>query len=449
MSLVVFTGPTLSAEDGRRELDAIYLPPAAQGDVHRAALDRPAAIGIIDGYFERVPAVWHKEILWAMSQGIHVYGSASMGALRAAELAAFGMEGVGEIFEAFRRGELDDDDEVAVVHASEDDGYRPLSDAMVNIRSTLRLAEARGVLGSGDRAAMEGVAKGTFYAERSWATLLAAAAGAGLPEGAIVALRAFLPEGRVNQKREDALAMLRRMRDHVRAGIEPKRVEYAFEHTDTWEELRRRSARLRREDTLAPETEMVSADALLDELRLAGLFRVARQGAIVRHLALEQAREEERSLPLQAVQDTLDDFRRERGLAGRRDFDRWLRREHLPAADVPRFFQDEANVRWFETMFEPEATRSLPDYLRATGDYGAFMERAHAKQRLLVERGLDNPSLADVGRSEADLWAWYFERLGGRPPQDLLGHARAVGFADVDSLRRAVLRELVYVQRRP
>ena len=60
--------------------------PSAQGDVYRVAQERPSAIGIVDGYFEGVLSVWHKEILWAMAEGIHVFGSASMGALRAAEL---------------------------------------------------------------------------------------------------------------------------------------------------------------------------------------------------------------------------------------------------------------------------------------------------------------------------------------------------------------------------
>ena len=64
---------------------------------------RPAVIGIIDGYFEIVPTVWHKEILWAMAQGIHVFGAASIGALRAAELDAFGMRGIGRIYEAVPR----------------------------------------------------------------------------------------------------------------------------------------------------------------------------------------------------------------------------------------------------------------------------------------------------------------------------------------------------------
>ena len=119
MNIVIFTGPTLSAEEGRAVLDARYLPPAAQGDVYRAARDRPQLIGLVDGLFERTPAVWHKEILWAMSNGVHVFGSASLGALRAAELAAFGMEGVGAVFDAFRSGRLEDDDEVAVAWATE------------------------------------------------------------------------------------------------------------------------------------------------------------------------------------------------------------------------------------------------------------------------------------------------------------------------------------------
>ena len=55
----------------------------------------PRAIGIIDGVFLDVASVWHREILWALSQGVHVFGAASMGALRAAELDGFGMRGVG------------------------------------------------------------------------------------------------------------------------------------------------------------------------------------------------------------------------------------------------------------------------------------------------------------------------------------------------------------------
>ena len=55
-----------------------------------------------------------------MQAGIHVYGAASIGALRAAELDAFGMRGIGRIYEDFREGVLEDDDEVAVLHGPEE-----------------------------------------------------------------------------------------------------------------------------------------------------------------------------------------------------------------------------------------------------------------------------------------------------------------------------------------
>ena len=99
-------------------------------------------IRTIDGYFDRVPAVWHKEILWAMSRGIHLFGCSSMGALRAAELEAFGMVGVGEVFRMFRDGVLEDDDEVAVIHGPSDAAYVTLTEALVNIRATLASAWA-------------------------------------------------------------------------------------------------------------------------------------------------------------------------------------------------------------------------------------------------------------------------------------------------------------------
>jgi len=62
--------------------------------VYQATQSHPAIIGLIDGYFEVTPTVRYKEILWAMAQGIHVHGSASIGVLRAAELCSFGMIGV-------------------------------------------------------------------------------------------------------------------------------------------------------------------------------------------------------------------------------------------------------------------------------------------------------------------------------------------------------------------
>jgi len=153
--VTVFLGPTLAVAEARAVLDADYLPPAACGDVMRAALRRPRAVALVDGVFDRVPAVWHKEILFALSEGIHVYGAASMGALRAAELDRFGMRGIGEVYLAYADGSLEDDDEVAVAHGDAAEGFRAMSDAMVDVRATLEGGRERGRLDS-DRGAAQG-----------------------------------------------------------------------------------------------------------------------------------------------------------------------------------------------------------------------------------------------------------------------------------------------------
>lgn len=224
--VAVFLGPTLPRDEACAVLDAEYLPPAAHGDVLRAVRRGFRVIGLVDGVFERVPAVWHKEILFALSEGVHVYGAASMGALRAAELGAFGMHGVGAIHRAYAEGALEDDDEVAVAHGGAEDGFRPLSDAMVDIRATLEAAAAKGVVTAEVAAAMTSRAKATFYPQR----LLPAVAEAGGER-----LREWLPAGRVQLKRQDACALLETIRDDVRAGLEPFRPAWRLQHTRFWD----------------------------------------------------------------------------------------------------------------------------------------------------------------------------------------------------------------------
>src|SRR5262249_33855236 len=113
-----FAGPTLAAGDiyaACADLDAHVrvLPPIQQGDLLQLMYDWPDVLGVIDGYFCYVPAVLHKEILIALERGIRILGAASLGALRAAELDSFGMEGVGEIYRMYKTGQIDGDDEVA------------------------------------------------------------------------------------------------------------------------------------------------------------------------------------------------------------------------------------------------------------------------------------------------------------------------------------------------
>jgi hypothetical protein len=207
MTTLVFVGPTLAAAEAQARLpDAKILPPIAVGEllqlIKRRGLTR---IAIIDGYFERMAAVWHKEILRALEKGIAVWGASSMGALRAAELAPFGMIGVGTIYQAFARGTLVADDEVAVAHLPAEYGYRATSDALVNLRDGITRAP---MLNNATRAKLVALARARFYRDRSWANLIADARAAGLPAKQLDGLAAW---PKPDRKAADARLLLSRL----------------------------------------------------------------------------------------------------------------------------------------------------------------------------------------------------------------------------------------------
>ena len=441
MNVIIFAGPTISADEARTELDAEYLPPAAEGDVYRAARKRPQVIGIIDGYFERVPSIWHKEILWAMSHGIHVFGSASMGALRAAELEAFGMEGVGSIFAAYRDGTLEDDDEVAVVHADAEFGFRPASEAMVDIRCTLAKAVDAGILSAASGAAIESVAKSMFYPDRTYQLVVGRAAETGLSRSELSSFLSWLPEGRASQKHADALAMLRVIRERIARGLEAKRVEYAFENSSMWEQAWR----------LAGETDRRTGpfelEAVLDELRLEGdPFIQAEQAAILRCIALNQSY-------VQGLSETARAVNAMRPLWYQPDIqdaaakDDWMRANNLDDVQLAGLLDDEARVRWIKSLAAFEATGYYMDHLRVSGDYPRLVERSGLKRSVLADIGLEDPTLADVGLEPDELVKWYFEdRLGRDIPPDLHDYVRVHGFPGREAFQRSLLREYCFIR---
>ncbi|HEX3882839.1 MAG TPA: TfuA-like protein [Stellaceae bacterium] len=239
MSAIIFAGPTLPPRLRPDDRELTWRPPVRQGELYRAAREGSAIIGVVDGYFEVTPTVWHKEILWAMAAGVHVFGAASIGALRAAELDRFGMRGVGRVYEGFRDGALEDDDEVAVLHGPEELGYPLVTDAMVDIRATVEAAHREGVIGAASAVALTEAAKALFYKQRTYAAMLDRAEGIG--DGERAAFAQWLPRGRVERKRLDAEAMIAAIRAEIGAGVASLRVSYTLAESAAWRAARRRA----------------------------------------------------------------------------------------------------------------------------------------------------------------------------------------------------------------
>ncbi|MFJ3880832.1 TfuA-like protein [Streptomyces sp. NPDC090077] len=114
----VFVGPTPARSEPQLAAPGVRVwPPARHGDLFDTAIRGGDTVVLIDGVYHQAPALRHKEILAAMGRGVGVVGAASIGALRAAELAPYGMLGVGHIYTAYVRGGIEGDDEVAVGQA--------------------------------------------------------------------------------------------------------------------------------------------------------------------------------------------------------------------------------------------------------------------------------------------------------------------------------------------
>ncbi|ACL64262.1 TfuA domain protein core [Anaeromyxobacter dehalogenans 2CP-1] len=170
--VVAFLGPSLGADEARRLAPCRVLPPARAGDLLAVLPARPLAIALVDGLFDTVPSVWPREVLAALDAGVAVFGGGSMGALRAAELAAHGVVGVGRVFGWYRDGVIDDDGEVALLHGRAEDGFRPFTLPLVQVRAALEDARASGEVGPAAARAVLAAAAGIPYTARTWPAVL-------------------------------------------------------------------------------------------------------------------------------------------------------------------------------------------------------------------------------------------------------------------------------------
>jgi hypothetical protein len=407
MSALIFAGPSLRAVDRGAYPGLTFLPPARQGDLYAAACTRPVAIGLIDGYFDGVPAVLHKEILWALSQGIAVFGAASMGALRAAEMQGLGMVGVGRIFCDYRDGVLGDDDEVALLHGPAELDFPALSLPMVDLRATLARAVAQGVLDPAAADALAAAQKAVFYKRRNWPDLLAGLAP-DRPE-----LAAWLAQNRVDQKRADAQELLAAVAAHLDQPAAPAPAP-RFRATAAWNAAPWR-------DTGHESDASGLQSAILDQLRLdPEAYRACRMQALLRHPAPGRGD----ALGDQAA--ILAELRGTHGLLRQADLIAWAKAQDLDAAGLQRLLTAEATIRDRARRLDARLGAAVLDRLRWDGRYPVL--RAQALARLAAARD-EPPRQTPPAPLLVD---WFFRSRNLGIPADLSEFVAELGFSDLD-----------------
>jgi hypothetical protein len=322
--VIVFLGPTLSVSEARQLLDADYRMPANRGDVYRASRSEPQIIVLIDGAFESEAAVLHNEILWALSKGIDVLGAASIGALRAAELAPFGMIGVGKIFQDYRDGMLERDDAVAVVHGPAEVGYPLLSTPLVDVWATLDRAFEFQVLSMNERKILRDLSAGMFYKQLGMQALIKKGVQMGYAiERAKILEQYVTAQGVFSQKREDAIEVLRLISDERYPPSTA--LDFAFERTSAWEKL---VAEQEQDDrSLSPKDSVFDTELELAAIGL-GLAEkeVQRRGYVIGPAEFQQ---------------TAHTFRHKHELRKFSDVQRWMECAGFEHDDYVKLIEDE------------------------------------------------------------------------------------------------------------
>lgn len=196
----MFVGPSMSPELSYSYLDEWTLhPPAQRGDIARlihslSSSSKLIDIAIVDGLFYSVPAVGHQEILDALARGHRVFGLSSMGAIRAAELHSYGMQGYGKVYSKFMQLSGLPDDTVTQLHGPAPT-YQNYSEPFVNLDEMLLALYRLGEISADQFKRVRANLLSQWYGARNW-------------EGLFEELRSFLPEHKIQQyacKREEYL----------------------------------------------------------------------------------------------------------------------------------------------------------------------------------------------------------------------------------------------------
>lgn len=431
MNAIVFVGPSLRnfVETAQH---IVIQPPAVAGDIYRAVRNGAKLIGLIDARFEDGQTVLHDEILYALSEGIPVWGAASMGALRAVECAPFGMRGFGEIFEMYRTGLIDGDHEVAMQFGPEELGSPALTIPLVNIRATLDSAVETEFLKEADATTVLRAAQDIYYKDLTWDGLLEGLSDAELR----LRLRSWLPKGYVDLKDRDARALIESIESHLESGIGPHTPNFEFQETVFWTNF------VASHDCTVSFLSEQDA-AVMDELRLDPLrYSDAVQRAFARRMAKEGFPED-----YQEGVATADEIRTDFGLMTAEAYTAWLAQNRTDEVSLAHFLDRDNHLENTLETVGATLTSDILDELRAENEFLGLEQRAAEKRARLADRDLANVPSSFADFDLRDLLEWFCESRGvkgafGDPDEA----ARSLGLPNRKALHLLLRRELEYAR---
>ena len=208
---IVYLGPTLRREEAIKILDADYRDPAKKGDFLMLSRDSDEKkfVGFIDGVFlHDYPPPPIEVYHLATRKNIELIGASSLGALRAVELEKFGMKGIGKIFQLYKNGIINADDEVAVTFVRGSNILQ--SEAMIDIRFNLFLAYKRGIITNETKKRIAKIAKNIYFPFRNYEDIIKLTQQQ-LPSiyDELEGFRSYILKNRDSLKARDAIKLLK------------------------------------------------------------------------------------------------------------------------------------------------------------------------------------------------------------------------------------------------
>ncbi len=388
-------------------------------------------IVIIDGVFNNVASVWHQEILWALSQGIGVFGAASMGALRAAELRSVGMRGVGIIAQAYCNGRFpgfsdpfDGDDEVAILHGPAELGWRQITIALADLRWSLYCEVRRGVLSAVAAQQTVNMLKPMCFAARTRETVQSVLAQTA-PRA--VSLVDALLQGQT-LKQQDARKAFKFMQ---RKGGSVRLDDARFHETANW-----RAFRAQADGEEGRPAVDGTWDALAELRMQPATWRRVRRDAMSRLVALGAAPAPRNEIELRHA---VMHFRRARGLHDRNTVRAWLSANDCEMHDLDRIAESEAAIALYERSGHWRIFEMMADLLKAENFYFSLKERRQAKNSFMQGRSQPSPLALDVALD------WFMQnQIGCDSNDDYEEVAREFAFANLKDVSIEAWKELEF-----
>jgi hypothetical protein len=434
--ILCYLGPSLPLAEARKILpDAIYRPPAKQGDIVTDVVRfSPERIILADGVFKENLSPWHKEIVYALQYpGVKaIYGAASMGALRAAELDWLGMVGIGKIYEWYRAGITEDDSEVALSYAvregPEGPLYYPNTVPLVDIRAGVEHYEKEFPLEPVAVAAREFLVEmaRVYYGDRteslcenSWDNNLGTSFPR-IPQKALDAIealtnfRAYEPAPLQNPTPDNLSRYFQALYERDRR-IEVNGIPVPQQHIDSHVILHN------------PEYERICWDSSNQELAL----------MLCDHLYV--------TVSIEDVERENARFQQKAGIETPEDFRCFLENNGWSRAEYDRLMIQNARIRKLQhantvSKMYRRNTQALLDYLRTHQGFDYWAVQAAQVEARIAERGADDWLSVNLEKNSFELLTEHLEREGlelkALPEEYLL----ETGFSNLTELGVALAR---------